>query len=469
MTELGDRNDVELGRAWAAVRAIWWLPVLTATIGAGVGLGLSLAQTPMYTSSTQLFVSTTGSTSASDAFQGGQFSQQRVASYARLLTGQDLAGRVIEELDLDVSAADLRDRISASAITDTVLIDVSVEDSSPARAQLIARALGSEFADMVADLEAVGQSGDAPVRVTVTDQPDLPSAPSSPVTSLNLGLGLLVGLLGGIGASVARAKFDNTVRDAEEAARLGGAPIVGSVLRDAEAARNHVVVGAGDGRAAEGYRQLRTNLRFLKVDDPPKVVMVTSAVPAEGKTTLVLNLALALISAGQQVLVIDADLRRPKVARYLGLVGGVGLTNVLSGSAREDEVVQTYGSAGLNVVAAGPTPPNPGDLLSSSQMSELVKRVRKSYDVVLVDAPPLLPVADASGLAGFMDGILISVRYGTTTRDQLEQAAEALTRVGTKALGVVLNMVPQQADIASAYGYSYGAVDEYRGPNRAGS
>jgi capsular exopolysaccharide synthesis family protein len=231
--------------------------------------------------------------------------------------------------------------------------------------------------------------------------------------------------------------------------------VIGTVLRDGGLEKQHVIVRSGDNRTAEDYRQLRTNLQFLNVDAPPKVIMVSSAVPAEGKTTVVVNLGLALAESGRRVVIVEEDLRRPKVIRYLGMVGGVGLTNVLAGAAELDEVTQSYGSIDLAVIAAGPTPPNPGELLSSSQMSSLIEKLRGAYDFVLVDAPPLLPVADSSGLAVIMDGVLLSVRHGSTTKEQLRQAAMTLERVGAKTLGVILNIVPPKAGLASAYGYAY--------------
>ena len=184
--------------------------------------------------------------------------------------------------------------------------------------------------------------------------------------------------------------------------------------------------------------------------------MITSALPAEGKTTAVINLALALVAAGRKVTIVEADLRKPMVTRCLGMVGGAGLTNILSGAAEVDDVIQGYGRGGLHVIAAGPMPPNPGELLSSSQMVSLIEKLRAANDFVLVDAPPLLPVADSSGLSVIMDGVLLSVRYGRTTKEQLRQAATTLRRVGARTLGVVLNMVPPRAEAASALGYGYG-------------
>ncbi|MEI4272814.1 polysaccharide biosynthesis tyrosine autokinase [Klenkia sp. LSe6-5] len=439
-----------------ALRASWWLLLLGALVGAVVGVSFSLVQTPMYTAQTQLFVSATGSTSTADAFQGNQFSQQRVTSYAQLLTGERLATRVVDELGLDVDPADLAGQIRATAVTDTVLIDVAVTDASPAMAQQIAGAVGAEFGSLVDEIETpVGVDGVSPVKVTVVEEPDLPTSPSSPATLRNTLVGLLLfAAVGGL-VAVLRMRLDTTVHEAEVASDIAGAPIIGVILRDDDLANEHTIERNSVSRTAEGYRQLRTNLQFLNVDEPPKVIMVSSAVPSEGKTTLAVNLALALAEAGRSVTVVEADLRRPRVTRYLGMVGGVGLTNILTGSAGLEDVIQPYGEGNLSVIAAGPTPPNPSELLSSSQMFALIDELRAKNDFVLLDAPPLLPVADASGLAVLVDGVVLSIRYRATTRAQLAQTRATLDRVGGKALGVVLNIVPPKAEVTSAYGYGY--------------
>lgn len=439
----------------AALRASWWLPLLAMVVGGALALGVSLLQTPLYTSSTQLFVSTTDHASSSDFIQGSQFSQQRVASYAQLLTGEELAGRVIQRLNLDMTPSELRGEIAATAVTDTVLINVTVTDRSAKRAQAVASALGSEFSTYANDLETPDGGAASPVKVTVTDRPEIPSYPSSPKTVRNLALGLLVGLLVGAGLAIARAYLDRSVKVAEEAAELAGAPVLGTILRDQSLHEHHTIDRTTGSRTAEDYRQLRTNLQFLNVDEPPTVIMVSSAVPSEGKTTIVVNLALALVDAGRSVTVVEADLRRPKVTRYMGLIGGAGLTSILAGNADIEDVVQTY-REGLNVVGAGPLPPNPGELLGSSQMAAVVEKLRGRNDYVLIDAPPLLPVADSSALAVLTDGVLLSVRYGSTHKAQLQQAAATLDRVGAKTLGVILNIVPPKAEVASAYGYGYG-------------
>ncbi|WP_100499814.1 polysaccharide biosynthesis tyrosine autokinase [Geodermatophilus chilensis] len=454
---------MDLRKALAALRRMWWVVVVGALLGGLAGAAVGLLATPRYTTQTQFFVSTADSASTSEAFAGSQFAQQRVASYAGLLEGEELAARVIDDLGLDRTTASLQDAVEVSPVPETVLIDVSVTDPSPERARALAASLSSEFLDLVAELETpVGGTASA-VRVTVTDRPDLPTEASSPDVLRTVAAGVLGGLVLGALVALARDLADRSVTTAEEASALTGAPVVGVVVRDP-------ALGSRSGRggevrsdhAAEGYRQVRANLQFLDVDQPPKVVMVSSAVPAEGKTTAVVNLGLALARAGHRVTLVEADLRKPRVIDYLGLVDGVGLTNVLTGSAGLEDVVQQHATEGLSVIGAGPVPPNPGELLASSSMRVVLEKLRADNDFVLVDAAPLLPVADAIGLAAHTDGALLSVRYGVTRREQVAAAAARLERVGARTLGVVLNLVPPKAELASEHGYGYGYAAETR-------
>ncbi|WP_324275620.1 division plane positioning ATPase MipZ [Blastococcus brunescens] len=285
---------------------------------------------------------------------------------------------MIERLDLTVSEAELSDRITATPVPDTVLIEVSVTDPSPDRAREIAEVLAEEFIDRVDQLETPRDGRPSPVKVEVSEPPLVPALPSSPQTVRNAGLAGLVGLLVGAGLAILRARLDRSVKSAEVARDLVRAPVIGAILRDQELEKRHMMDRSASSRTAEDYRQLRNNLQFLNVDEPPKIIMVSSALPSEGKTTTVVNLALALADAGQRVTVVEADLRRPKVTRYLGMVAGVGLTNLLAGTADLEQVVQGYGDGHLQVIGSGPTPPNPGELLASSHMGELLDKLRGS-------------------------------------------------------------------------------------------
>ena len=200
---------------------------------------------------------------------------------------------------------------------------------------------------------------------------------------------------------------------------------------------------------------LRTNMQYVEVDEAQKVIVMTSSLPGEGKTTTAINLALTTAMAGQRVVLVEADLRRPLIAQRLQLDGAVGTTNVLIGKVSLVDALQEYGTSGLQVLASGPIPPNPSELLQSHAMEALLTDLRGKFDVIIVDAPPLLPVTDAALIATQADGAVIVVRHGRTTRDQLQHSIERLEAVDAKALGVVINQAPSRKN-RTGYGYGYG-------------
>jgi succinoglycan biosynthesis transport protein ExoP len=445
-----------------AVRSGWWLltgGLLLGLIAAGL---LSWLATPLYSSSTQLFVSVAGSTDTSAAYQGNLFSQQRVTSYAQLLTGEQLAGQVVDDLDLTLTPAQVAAKVTATPLPDTVILEVTVTDTSADRAQDIARSLGSQFTEEVTNLEADVST----VKVTTVQPAKSGPNPVSPDVTRNLALGGVLGLLVGLGLALLRSRLDNTVKTGDDVQELIGTGLIGTVLEDPRLDETHVVASLDEhSLTAEAFRAIRTNLQYLDVDNPPKIIVVASSVPGEGKSTLAVNLATALAQSGSRVTLVEADLRRPRVTRYMGLVGGAGLTNVLAGTASLDEVTQSWGDGKLSVLAAGPMPPSPSEMLGSAQMRALLETLRETQDYVIIDTPPLLPVTDAAVLSVLADGCVITTRFGKTGREQLIEAAATLSRIDAKLLGVVLNRVPQAAAVARGYGYGYGyKADLGRGP-----
>ena len=201
----------------AALRHGWWLAVMGVVIGGLAALGVSLLMTPRYSAETQLFVSTDDSSSTSAVFQGSQFSQDRVSSYAELLGGEELATRVVGALDLNMSPGQLSGEIEVSTVPQTVLLNVTVTDPSPQQARLIAEEIATQFPEMVTELETTS-SGASPVRVAVVHPPVLPSVPSSPQTLLNVILGALVGLRLGAVAAIRRDRLDRSIKKPEDAA-----------------------------------------------------------------------------------------------------------------------------------------------------------------------------------------------------------------------------------------------------------
>jgi capsular exopolysaccharide synthesis family protein len=445
---------VDLREYVRAVRKRWWLVAGAVTITLSVA-GLITIKTPPQYATTVTFFITTPHTGVTDAYQGGLFSQQRVKSYTSLLSSDRLARAIADSPAITLSADKVRERVTATAVPETVLLQATVLDRSPRQSLRIARVLASRFEDLVESLETPPGKSTSAVKVEVVAGPELNEDPVSPRPVRNLGLAVLLGLILGCAVAVAREIFDLTVKTSEALHQLASAPVLATVPLDGEAKSGPLLVGeAGRTPRAEALRQLRTNLHFVDVDQPVKTLAVTSAVPGEGKSSTACNLAILMAETGKRVLLIDADLRRPRLAEFLGLEGAAGLTTVLVGRAQPEDVLQPWGS-GLWVLPSGFLPPNPSELLGSRHMAELVERFRDEFDIVVIDCPPLLPVTDAAIIAARVDGALLLARARKTTSAQVTTAVNALRSVDARLLGCVLNMVRAEGNDPYHY-YEYG-------------
>ena len=448
------------------LRSRWLTVFVTALVAVLGAVIMSLLTTPLYQASTRLFVSTAAGSSVSDMYQGNRFSQERVISYAELLMGETVAQRTIDKLGLDLSADDLQGHVKASVKPDTVLIEVDVLAESAVRARDIANTLSDEFVAMVRELETP-ENGTVPdARVVVEQRASVPDEPVIPQTARNIAIGLALGILLGIGVAVLRDLLDNTVKDRETLEDITGTGIVGNIPLDKDRRKQPAISFDRENSAiSESFRKLRTNLQFLAVDNPPRVIVLTSSMPSEGKSTTAINLALALAEAEHNVVLVDGDMRRPMLHNYLDLVGSVGFSTVLSGRASLQEALQKTRFPGLTVLTSGAVPPNPSELLGSQSARKLLGELRAQFDYVIVDSTPLLAVTDASILAAGSDGVLIMARFGQTKREQIAHAVESLEGVGAPLLGAVFTMLPTRGGSSYGYGYGYyGAENAERSP-----
>ena len=460
-------NEGELNlRDFAKLLRSRWITVgltaLTVILGA---VAYTWLTTPLYQASTRLFVSTSSGDAVSDLYQGNLFSQQRVLSYAELLRGETVAQRTIEKLGLDMSATALQANVSAEVKGGTVLIDVSVLDTSPVRARDIANALSDEFVVMVRELETPESGATPDARVVVEQRATIPMKPVVPKPLRNIALAIALGALLGVGIAVVRDQLDNTVKNRQTLEESAGVAVVGVVPLDKDLRNSAISFGTGHSGTSEAFRKIRTNLQFLSVDEPPRLIVITSALPGEGKSTIAINIALALAEAEHTVVLVDGDLRRPKLAKYLGALGTVGFSTVLSGAAPLNEVLQKTKFQGLAVLASGPIPPNPSELLGSLAAKKMLTDLRRRFDYVIVDSAPLLAVTDSAILAANADGVIIVARSGSTKREQLAHAVGALHDVGASLLGAVLNMTPMRGtgpDSYSYYHHEYGEAKDKR-------
>jgi succinoglycan biosynthesis transport protein ExoP len=382
------------------------------------------------------------------AYQANQLAKDRMPSYVQLLSSDRITGAVVRTLALPTTPAELATRMTVTALPDTQVITAAVTDRSPEQAAAIANAVASEFTALVGQLQ---QPGTGQISVQIV-QPAVPPTTSLALpAALTIGLGGVVGLLLGLVAAFFRNAVDTSVRSPGHLRDLTGAPTLGTVPA-VRALRKAPLVTAYDARAplTEAFRKIRTALYFRGERDRDgtggTVVVITSAAAREGSTTTACNIAIAAAGAGWTALVIDANLRTPKVSTLFGLDASPGLTDVLAGRSALGEALQSYRHEDVivDVLAAGRVrKEDTGRVTSLLDLTEIVDEARRNYDLVLLDTPPMGPVADAAAVAPLTDGAVVVVRHGRThSAAQVDGVVETLRAVGAPLIGSVLTMVP---------------------------
>lgn len=316
-------------------------------------------------------------------------------------------------------------------------------------------------------------------NVTVIDSARIPKSPAEPNIPRNLALGFFVGLLGGIGLAIIIELMDNTVNLPEDVEVTSGLPVIGIVPATKQIVDGKSRSGSGleklalrrpalvspppllaherpQSQIAEAYRALRTSV--LLSSTPPKVILITSALPQEGKTTTATNIAIVLAQRGSRVLLIDGDLRRPRIHKFFQGTQASGLSTLLNGRDEVSKAVVTTAIPNLSAIFAGPTPPQPAEMLSSEKMRRHLAQWRNEFDHVVIDSPPVLSVTDAALLSAEADSVLLVIRSGQTTKDALRRAGDLLTQVRARVQGVVVNAIDMdQPHYYYYYGANYGS------------
>lgn len=450
------------------LRKSWILVFSTALLLLGASAGWTLVKTPQFEATAQLFVSVrTGEASAGDLTQGSNFARQAVTSYVAVVNSAIVMDRVVSELDIPVTSEELAEQVSAESPVNTVLIDIRAIDPDPQKAALIANTTSAVFSDVISNqLEGSPDDATTRVQVDVIQPARIPETPVSPNVLRNLALGCLVGLSLGVGLAVLRSVLDTRIRSKDDIAKITDLPIIGNIAKDPDIEKRPLIA-LKDPRnpLVESYRALRTNLRYLDVENDAKSIVITSAGPSEGKSTTAANLAIVMADSGARVVLIDADLRKPRVSKLLGIEGGIGLSDLLIGRASFEDALQQWGRKQLFVLPSGRIPPNPSELLGSSAMGKVLETLTAHFDYIIIDSPPVLAVTDAAILSTRTGGALVVSAAGKSRKAELANAFEALEAVDGKVLGVVATMVPTKGPNAYSYGaYSYQAYSDKSAP-----
>lgn len=507
---------MELRDYLRVIRSRIWVVVSAVVVTTAVALTLSLVQTPVYEAEANLLISESGSnaTAMIDAALSGFSSQpeRSLQTQVRMFRLRPAFERTIRKLDLRTSPEQLSKRTEVTPEGQTNVITVRVRDEDPKQAVLVADTLAEEYSLWVRDFsrariraaatqveaqleesrdELVDLGTDAgrspterervalqiagqdyaglseqlrqlrireemevgPVQVVNTAA--LPSDPVSPKPVRNTALALVSGLVLGLAGAFVLEALDTTVKTSDEATTLVGAPVLGIVPAKRDDDEAGIVLNQNiSNPVAEAFRGIRNSLDFINFEHAIKTVLVTSAAPSEGKSTVASNLAVGLARSGKKVVLVSVDFHRPKSASYLGGSEQLGLSHVLTAEFGVDTVLQTVGSDGLLMIASGRVPPNPSELLGSSRMGALIEELEQRADWVILDAPPVLAVADTTAVAKWTDGAIVVVRAGRTNREALQRTVEMLGSVGSKVIGAILFGVTGVGPGTVSYSYS---------------
>jgi len=304
------------------------------------------------------------------------------------------------------------------------------------------------------------------INAWVLEKAEVPKTPTSPDTRKNILFGLIAGLAGSIGLAFFIEYLDNTVKSPEEIESRFGMPVLGTIelLRPDQGNIEEVVRKDTRSHIAENYRVIRTNILLSSAEKHPKSIVLTSTSPQDGKTVTAVNLALILAQSGGPVLIMDADLRRPRIHTIFGIDNNTGLSTYLAGES-DLRLVAVENFPNLRIITAGPVPPNPSELLSSKRMKDLTVSLEEKFDFVVIDSPPLFTVAEGLVLSKMMSGTIFVARSGSTTYDDLGQGLKSLADIGARCLGVIINGIDlkdKSRYYQRYYGYHYAPIDEQK-------
>lgn len=472
MTTSSDNHVNDPGETGVELRTyldvIWrrkWTVVLVTALAIGAAAAFTFTQQSKYAAETTIVVGQAGGLVQP---QNANAIQPFSATMTELIKSTVVADAVVRQLNLPFSAQSLLNRVSVSFNPESAALKVSVIDSNPSRARAIARQISIVFADLVksrfgtAKATTSQSSANPPLTAAVWDPAHIVPGKVQPKPKQNLIIASLLGLVLGLLAAFLRDYFDRSLRGTTAIEDAFDVPVIGQIPSIGKRPKRPRMVWNNDhDDSAEAFRTLRANLQYVGLNKPLRTILITSPGPGQGKTTVCANLAMALAQSGSSVVAVETDLRRPLLSSLFGIPPlSSGLTNVLVGAGELPKALYRLdiepppgtmaNHAGkVTVLPCGPLPPNPSEILASSQMKQLMENLVSAYDYVLLDSPPILLVADTLELAKLADGVIVVVRSTSATTDEARELHNLARRLAINLVGTVVTDVPVRP------GYSY--------------
>lgn len=399
-----------------------------------------------YTATAELFATYSSQTSdnqnSSEMSSGASYLSTQIQTYPKLVKTEAVLKPVIDELGLDMSVSDLADMVTATNPTNTFMVDISVESRNAKQSSEIANSVAKNLANQISSSLYTEKNGKSPINLSVVQQAQIPQKQSSPKIALYLAAGFVLAVMLSVIAAILKDTLNTKVESLEEIREFADISSLGIVPRSEVLDRIKPIVIAQPASAeAEEFRRMRSNIGFLNptTQDRGHLIVIASTQPAEGKTTIAVNVAAALAEDGKTVLLVDCDLRHPSIASKLGIEGGAGLSHVLSGQAVPRDVVQAYWKKNLHILPAGKRPANASILLGSELMKEVLEQALRQYDYVLLDTAPLEVSNDAAVFGRQADGIVLVVGKGVAEKKELKNSVISLGEAKIPILGFILN------------------------------
>jgi polysaccharide biosynthesis transport protein len=503
---MSDENQsvggLDLRRVYRVLRARWWVIAVCVGLATVSAFALSSSQEKLYSASASLLFrdARLDQTLFGSTYFNQEDPTRQAATNAKLVSLPVVSGKTASAIGHGVTSERVHSDLQIQAEGQSNVVSITATDRDPKLAAIIPNTFAKQYIAFRRDADRAKVRDAQTLVKTQLDQlspaqrrtsqgrslqqraqqlsiltslqtgnaelvqsASTPTSPSSPNPNRDTLIGALLGLALGTGLIFLLERLDRRLKAPTQVSDLYDRPVIGAVPESREIARAEQGFEELPTNEAEPMRMLRANLRYFNVDREVRSVLVTSAAPGEGKSTVAKHLASAAASTGERVLLLEADLRRPTLKTRMQLVGDYGLSQVLAGACSlraAIEQVEVTGSGGeprsLSVLASGPIPPNPTDLIESDRMRQVLKAVSEKYDLVVIDTPPTSVVSDAIPLVKNVDGVLVVARLGKTTRDASVHLRDQLNNLGAYVLGVVVNSVTRASMTGYAYGYGYG-------------